>query len=126
MEKGYQSVIKFSSKELTAKERVAIKDTTNAVSLATACETAPLVITPAFWVELEVHNEHSKESKDYTHYVVVDTSGNRYFTGSPSFWSSFCDIMAEMEGSDEEFAIEVTQMASKNRAGKNFLTCSIV
>lgn len=123
---GYICNIKFSSKELSAKERVSIKDTTNAVSLAVACETAPLVITPDYWVELEVHNEHSKESKDYNHYVIADISGTRYYTGSPSFWSSFCNIMNEMDGSNEEFSIEVSQMASKNRPGKSFLTCSIV
>lgn len=123
---GYICEIIYKSKELTAKERVSVKDTTNATPLGNACEGAPVVIEPDYWVELKIHNEHSKDSKDYNHYVVVDKAGTKYFTGSESFWSAFKGIMAEMDGSGEEFAIEVSAMDSKNRPGKQFLTCSIV
>lgn len=123
---GYICNIKFTSKTLTAKERVAIKDTTNAKPLATLCEDGPVVIEPDYWAELEIHNDHSKDSKDYRHFVIVDKGGNKFFTGSESFWSAFTSIMDEMDGSGEEFAIEVYALDSKNRTGKQFLTCSIV
>lgn len=119
----YSVEIVMSSKDLSAKERIAIKDTTNAVSLDEACEGAPLVITPDFYVELNVHNEKS-EDKDYVKFVVVDKAGQKYVTGSQSFWNAFIDIAEEM--GDEDYEIEIYKLPSKNYKGKSFLTCSIV
>lgn len=120
----YSVEIVMSSKDLSAKERIAIKDTTNAVPLDEACEGAPLVITPDFFVELDVHNEKSKEDKDYVKFVVVDKAGQKYVTGSQSFWNTFNDIAEEMD--DEDYEIEIYKLPSKNYKGKSFLTCSIV
>lgn len=122
---GYSVKILNASKDLSAKERVAIKDTTNAVSLDEATQGAPVVIDPDFYVTLEVHNEKS-EDKDYKKHVIVDKAGTRYVTGSESFMSSFVGIMEEMDGSGEEFQVEVYRMPSKNYKGKEFITCSIV
>ena len=122
---GYSVKIEFASKELTAKERVMLKDTTNAVSLDEATQGAPLVIDPAYYVTLMVHNEKA-EDKDYKKHVIVDKAGTKYVTGSESFITSFVDIMDEMEGTDEEFQIQVYRMPSKNYKGKEFLTCSIL
>lgn len=122
---GYSVKIVNTSKELTAKQRVMLKDTTNAVSLDEATQGAPLVIDPDFYVTLMVHNEKA-EDKDYEKHVIVDKSGTKYVTGSASFITSFVEIMEEMAGSDEEFQIEVYRMPSKNYKGKEFLTCSIV
>lgn len=122
---GYSVKIEFASKELTAKERVMLKDTTNAVSLDEATQGAPLVIDPAYYVTLMVHNEKA-EDKDYKKHVIVDKAGTKYVTGSESFITSFMDIMDEMEGTDEEFQIQVYRMPSKNYKGKEFLTCSIL
>ena len=122
---GYSVKIERASKNLTAKERVALKDTTNAIPLDEATQAGKVLIEPDFYVELDVHNERS-EDKDYTKFVVVDKSGNKYVTGSESFITAFVDIVDEMADSDEEFAIEVYRMPSKNYKGKEFLTCSIV
>ena len=119
----YSVEIVMSSKDLSAKERIAIKDTTNAVSLDEACEGVPLVITPDFYVELNVHNEKS-EDKDYVKSVVVDKAGQNYVTGSESFWYAFIDIAGEM--GDEDYEIEIYKLPSKYYKGKSFLTCSIV
>ena len=122
---GYSVQIVNASKELTAKQRVMLKDTTNAVSLDEATQGAPLVIDPDFFVTLSVHNEKS-EDKDYLKHVIVDKAGTKYVTGSESFFTAFRDIMDEMSGTYEEFQIQVYRMPSKNYKGKEFLTCSIV
>lgn len=122
---GYSVKIQHASKNLSAKERVAIKDIANAIPLDDATQQGKVVIEPDFYVELSVHNEKS-EDKDYTKFVVVDKSGNKYVTGSESFFTSLMDILDEMEDSEEEFGVEVYRMPSKNYKGKEFLTCSIV
>lgn len=122
---GYEAKIREASKELTAKERVKFKDTTNAIQLDDATKENPLVIAPDFYVVLDIHNERS-EDKDYVKYIVVDKAGNKYITGSESFFTAFKDIFEEMGGTDEDYEIEVYRLPSKNYKGKEFLTCSIV
>ena len=122
---GYSVKIMNASKELSARDRVAVKDTTNAIALDDATRDSPLVIAFDYYVELAVHNEKS-EDKDYKKYVVVDKSGNKFVTGSESFFTAMIEIMDEMSDSGEDFEIQVYRMPSKNYKGKEFLTCSIV
>lgn len=122
---GYFVKIVNASKELSARDRVAVKDTTNAIALDDATKDTPLVIAIDYYVELAVHNEKS-EDKDYKKYVVVDKSGNKFVTGSESFFTAMLEIMEEMCDSGEDFEIQVYRMPSKNYKGKEFLTCSIV
>ena len=122
---GYSVKIVNASKELSARDRVAVKDTTNAIALDDATKDTPLVIAIDYYVELAVHNEKS-EDKDYKKYVVVDKSGNKFVTGSESFFTAMIEIMEEMSDSGENFEIQVYRMPSKNYKGKEFLTCSIV
>lgn len=122
---GYSVKIVNYSKELSARDRVAVKDTTNAIALDDATKDTPLVIAIDYYVELAVHNEKS-EDKDYKKYVVVDKSGNKFVTGSESFFTAMLEIMEEMSDSGEDFEIQVYRMPSKNYKGKEFLTCSIV
>lgn len=122
---GFEAKIREASKELTAKERVKFKDTTNAVQLDEVTQSGALVITPDFYIILDIHNEHS-EDKDYVKYVVVDKGGTKYVTGSESFFSAFKAIVEEMDGSGEGYDVEIYRLPSKNYKGKEFLTCSIV
>lgn len=122
---GYSVNIREVSRTITAKERVMLKDTTNAVSLDEATQSEKVIINPDYYAILDVHNEKS-EDKDYVKYLIVDKSGTKFVTGSKSFFTSFKSIMDEMEGCDEEFSIEVYRMPSKNYKGKEFITCSIV
>lgn len=122
---GYSVKIVNASKELSARDRVAVKDTTNAIALDDATKDSPLVIAIDYYVELAVHNEKS-EDKDYKKYVVVDKTGNKFVTGSESFFTAMLEIMEEMADSGEDFEIQVYRMPSKNYKGKEFLTCSIV
>lgn len=122
---GYSVKIREVSKDITAKERVMLKDTTNAISLDGVTQGAKFVFEPAYYAILDVHNDKS-EDKDYIKYIIVDKAGTKLVTGSESFFTSFKSIMDEMDGCDEEFSIEAYRMPSKNYKGKEFITCSVV
>jgi len=123
---GYKVTIKEVSRNLTARERIMFKDTSNAVKLDEALKDGGnLIITPADYAVLNIYNEKA-DDKEYENYIIMDTAGTKYVTGSPSFWSAFMEIADEMKGEDEEWSIEVYKMDSKNYKGKQFLTCSIV
>lgn len=122
---GYKVSIEFCSKELTARERIAIKDFGNAVALDEATKDGGVIITPDWFAVLNVHNEKS-DNKDYKKFIVVDTAGTKYVTGSENFYDAFVEIFEEMENESEEYSIEVYQLESKNYKGKSFITCSIV
>ena len=121
---GYSVSIKESSRELTAKQRVALKDTTSAIKLDEATQVEPVIINVDMYAILAIHNEKS-ENPDYDNYIVVDKNGTKYVTGSASFWSSFMNIFTEMEGEDEAWTLKVYRVPSKNYKGKDFITCSI-
>jgi hypothetical protein len=121
---GYSVKIKESSMELSAKQRIALKDTTSCIKLDEATQVEPITIYPQMWAVLEIHNEKS-DNKDYENYVLVDQMGVKYVTGSKSFWTAFMDIYEEMAGEDEEWGIKVYRVESKNYKGKEFITCSI-
>lgn len=128
---NYSATIKETTHELSARERIMMKDTTNATKIDTAIdasEEGKIVIFPADYVVLSIHNEKSKDRKDYENYLIIDQNGDKFYTGSPSFWSSFMEIWNEMkaDGSDEDFGIEVYKVPSKNYSGKDFITCSII
>lgn len=124
---GYNVTIKETSRELTARERIAIKDTTD-VERLDACtkDGNEVIITPVAWALLEVHNEKAKDDKDYYNYVIVDKDNTRYVTGSESFFTSFREIWDEMSETGEVFEIKAYQRPSKNYRDKSFITCSIV
>lgn len=122
---GYSVTIREVSRTITAKERVMLKDTTNAISLDEVTQGAKFVFEPDYYAILDVHNEKS-EDKDYIKYIIVDKAGTKLVTGSESFFTSFKSIMDEMTDCEEEFSIEAYRMPSKNYKGKEFITCSIV
>lgn len=122
---GYNVTIAKASKELTHKERVRVKDTTNALSLDEVTQDGPVLIDLDFYAVLNVHNEKS-ESIDYTVCILVDEAGTKYRTGSPSFLTALDEIMVDMADCDESWQLEVSRRPSKNYKGKEFLTCSVV
>lgn len=125
---GYSVTIVESSKELTAKEKIALKDYSNATPLDTALDDVDvLTISPMAYVKLAVHNEKSKQDKDYTKYIILDTAGNKFVTGSESFFTSFLDIFKTMqeEAPGEDYSIDVLKKPSQNYKGKSFITCAL-
>jgi hypothetical protein len=122
---GYEVKIVETSKELSAKERIQLKDTTDAIKLDKATQVDSVEIDVDYYAELSIHNDKA-DDKDYANYVIVDKSGDRYVTGSPSFWSAFRNIFDEMATESEPWKLKVYRMPSKNREGKDFITCSLI
>lgn len=123
---GYKVTITESSKELTAKERIALKDTSNAIKLDEVTKPEePFVFKVSAYAKIHVDNPNS-EDKEYDQYIFVDDDGTKYMTGSVSFFDSFINIWNEMDGEQEEWSIEATKHPSKKYNGKFFLTASIV
>lgn len=124
---GYKVNILECSAELTPRERILIKDTSNAKRLdeCVPFDGDKITITPAIFAVLDIHNEKA-ENPDYEVYVIIDADGTKYATGSPSFYEAFRSIWDEMHEAGEDFSIEVYKMESKNYKGKYFLTCSII
>ena len=128
MRTDYSVSVKEVSKELTHKERVQITDLTDCVKLDTATQEGPVLIDLDYYAVLAIHNEKSTD-KDYENYVVADKNGIRYSTGSKSFFNNLVTICEEMQDSDdpdEMWQIKAYRRPSKNRQGKDFITCSIV
>lgn len=125
MDNGFNVKISESSREFNARERVAMKDYTDAIKLDSVIkdDNDRITLTPADWAVLAVHNPKA-ERPDYNIYILVDKDGNKYYTSSLAFWASFMDIYTEMDG--EQFSINVFKCESKNYKGKYFITCSIV
>lgn len=121
---GYSVSIAETNKELSAKERIRFKDTSDAVKLDEATKEEPILITPTVYAILNIHNEKS-DNKDYNNYLIEDVDGTKYVTGSESFWASFIDIYNEMKDETEPWQIKAYRLPSKNYKGKEFLTCSI-
>ena len=125
---NYTASITESSKELSTREKIKLKDLTSAIAIDTVVEPEkPLVIAPDFYARLSIHNEKLPENEqDYETMVIVDKSGTKYYTSSDSAISSFADIFDEMIDAAEPFEIEFYKKESKNYSGKHFITCSLV
>lgn len=125
---NYTTSITESSKELSVREKIKLKDLTSAIAIDKVVEPEkPLVIAPDFYAYLSIHNEKLPENEqDYKTMVIVDKSGTKYYTGSDSAISSFVDIFDEMIDTAEPFEIEFYKKESKNYSGKHFIACSLV
>ena len=129
--KGYTSTVREVSKEIRVKEKIMLKDTSNAKSIDILTQEASfnnekVLIDVDYYAILDIHNEKS-DNKDYINFIIVDKSGNKYVTGSESFITTFTDIYNEMKGAGEEnITIEIYRKESKNYKGKDFIICSIV
>ena len=125
---GFSVKIRTASKEVSAKERVAIKDTSNCISIDEATtNNDKVIINYDYHVILDIHNEHS-DNKDYVKTVVVDKNGDKYVTGSQSFTTALVDIVDEMveAGEGDNIQLQCYRKDSKNYKGKQFITVSLI
>lgn len=131
MRTDYNTKIVSSSRELTVKEKITLKDFNDCTGLDTVVTNEQgFIINPDVIVEVQVHNERAKDDKDYTTIVILDKDGTKYSTSSNSLRDSISDIMDELNDlSDEDKAdlkIKVFKKPSKNYSGKYFLTATVI
>lgn len=128
----YSAKIISSSRELTAKEKIMLKDFNDCIGLDTiVTDTAPLTVKIDLMVQVAVHNERANGDKDYTTTVLVADDGTKYSTSSKSLSEAIEDINDELADSDddelkENLTIKIFKKPSKNYAGKYFLTAVLV
>lgn len=127
--KTYSSKVTYASKELSAREKIKIKDVSACQKLDELTQNNQHVeINVDFYAEISIHNEKA-DDKDYTNIVIVDKDGSRYVTGSNSFKRALDEIMEELidagVADDEDILIDVYTKPSKNYSGKSFITCSL-
>lgn len=126
----YKAKVADASRELTAKEKIMLKDTSNAFSLDELTQEVQfnnekLILNIDYYVTIDVHNDKA-DDKDYQQFILVDKDGKKYYTGSTSFINNFIDIFDELTEAGEEVTIEIYRKESKNYKGKEFITCSVV
>ena len=131
MRTDYSTKIVSSSRELTVKEKITLKDFNDCTALDTVVTIdTGFIINPDVIVEVQVHNERAKDDKDYSTIVILDKDGTKYSTSSNSLRDSISDIMDELADLDEtdkaDLKIKVFKKASKNYTGKYFLTATVV
>lgn len=123
---NYSVSIVESSRDLSLKERVALKNLCNEVVLGDICAVEPLDIDVEYWAHLHIVNDRSDE-KEYEIFILYDKDGICYTTSSESFWTSFKGIWDEIVLEPEtDWKLRVISKPSKNRQGKTFLTCTII
>ena len=131
MRTDYSTKIVSSSRELTVKEKITLKDFNDCTGLDTVVTNEQdFIIDPDVIVEVQVHNERAKGDKDYTTIVILDRDGTKYSTSSNSLRDSISDIMDELNDLSAEdkadLKIKVFKKPSKNYSGKYFLTATVV
>ena len=125
----FETKITEGSREYKGRDKLFMSDVTDATSINAAAEDAKneggrISFGVKDYAVVQVHNDQSKENKDYTNYVFVDNDGHKWYTGSKSFFEAFKRILDAMEG--DPFEIAVNLIPSSNYAGRNILSCSIV
>ena len=126
METTFRTEVIKSSRELTAREKVQLKDTAGCTSLDLVSKTDPdAVIMVTGYVILGVHIDSEKGEKDYEQLVILSDNGEKYITGSGSFRSSFLGIWEDMQTDPVPWGIKVKRIPSKHFGG-DFLKAVLV
>lgn len=125
--KTYSAKLVSATRELSAKERVAVKMFIGAEQLdeLTQRDENGVLIDIDYVAVVEVYNEKS-DNKNYNKYVYVDKDGTMYISGSETLYRTYEEIAEEMEDEEEPWAIKVIRKESTNYKGKDFLTCMLV
>ena len=125
--KTYSTKLVSATRELSAKERVAVKMFIGAEQLdeLTKRDENGVLIDIDYVAVVEVYNEKS-DNKNYNKYVYVDKNGTMYISGSETLYRTYEEIAEEMEDEEEPWAIKVIRKESTNYKGKDFLTCMLV
>ena len=124
----YNTKVVSTSREITAQEKFLIKDFNDAIGLdSVVTDSEGIILDIDIIAEVQVHNEHAKDDKDYTTIVIITTDGTKYTTSSNSVRDAISDIMDECKDEGiEDYKLKIFRKPSKNYAGKSFMTASIV
>lgn len=117
----------FTSKELNARERIQLKDRSNAINIGTALKESdtPLIIDIDYYAVLHVEIPE-KEEDSFDSFIFVDKNGTKYTTSSPSLWNAFSQIKDELLADGiTDFQVECYKAPCQNRQGE-YLACRLV
>lgn len=118
MKEGYSVKIYACAREteLTAKEKIRIKDFTSFPKVEELLKRDDPV-KPVNMITLDVHNETS-ENTDYKVYVILTTDG-MFYTSSESLAESLTYILDEYEQLETEgdWGVKIEEFKSKNNTG---------
>lgn len=122
----FTSKVSYVSKDIDAKDRIKLKDTTNAMKIDEMVNDGTLRIAVDYYAVISIHNEKA-DPKDYEQILIVDRDGQKFVTGSPSFRRSLSDIIDDLNDAGiTEYELDCYKRPSKNYSGKYYLTCSLV
>lgn len=124
----FNVIVSETLKELTKKDLLQLKDLSDAVKLDQATQEyvtgAYIIADVKNIVSLNLVSDDPQNPQEYAKTIIVDADGNRYVTGSYSFARRAWEIAKEMDG--EPFGLRVYRRPSKNYAGREFLSCSVI
>ena len=127
--KTYKVTVKDSTKELTAREKIALKNFGSyAIPLDQFLDENEEKATIPVVDYITLHIENSKsENPEYDVYLIV-SDNTTYYTSSNSLHDSIVDIIEELKAANdtEPWSIAVSKKESKNYKGKKFITCALV
>lgn len=127
-EESYKVKIAYQSRELSKIEQAVVmtngaKKLDELVPEAGTNQTFVLEAINGYAV-VEIHNENSRQNKDYTRLVIFTEDKACYYTGSPTFTDNFrkiYDLMADESG----WGVECFKGKSTRYKDKSFLSCSL-
>ena len=131
-ERNYKAEVTYSTRELTAREKIKFKDTTSAIALDDVVTVdKPIELTIDTVVKISVENGAIKsddgKDKEYDVLVFTTDTGDVYKTSSPSFETAIIDIFDELQelNDTDPVTVRIFKKPSKNFNGE-FITCSLV
>ena len=131
-ERNYKAEVTYSTRELTAREKIKFKDTTSAIALDDVVTVdKPIELTIDTVVKISVENGAIKgddgKDKEYDVLVFTTDNGDVYKNSSPSFETSIIDIFDELQelNDTDPVTVRIFKKPSKNFNGE-FITCSLV
>ena len=131
-ERNYKAEVTYSTRELTAREKIKFKDTTSAIALDDVVTVdKPIELTIDTVVKISVENGAIKGDdgmdKEYDVLVFTTDIGDVYKTSSPSFETSIIDIFNELQelNDTDPVTVRIFKKPSKNFNGE-FISCSLV
>lgn len=124
---NYSVAITEASSEFRGKKLLKVTDMAASIPLNKAVtQEQGLILKVSDYAVVDIHNDSAKGDKDYKQYVLIDTAGDTYRTGSAAFYRSFKTIWDAMCDSDEEWELKIYKVPSKNYTDKDVILCTVI